>query len=159
MGERTGVADSASGLIGALTGGMRELRWIQLVIDQLKEIPYQRMVFQFAREENFDFVLHNLDLISRETRIRGSGRIHHREGVDFTRMPIELPLRIHAKGALADALREGRQLRDGEPDELGFFPGPELPIRGTLANPESLFLNLMMDSAQTLLPGLFRPRQ
>ncbi|MCC5805167.1 MAG: hypothetical protein JJU00_02455 [Opitutales bacterium] len=159
LGERTGMADSATGIIGAITGSVRELRWIQIVADQLKEIPYQQMVFRVAREENLDIVLRELDLVSRETRIRGQGRIQHREGVDFLRMPMELPLRIHAKGALADALREGRQLRGTEPDDLGFLPGPELPIRGTLANPESLFVNLMMDSAQSILPGLFRPRQ
>ncbi len=159
LGERTGMADSASGLIGAITGSVRELRWIQIVVDQLKEIPYQQMVFRVAREDNLDLVLRELDLVSRETRIRGQGRIQHREGADLLQMPMELPLRIHAKGALAEALREGRQLRGDEPDDLGFLPGPELPIRGTLANPESLFVNLMMDSAQSILPGLFRPRQ
>ncbi len=159
LGEHTGMVDPASGLFGAITGSVRELRWIQIVAAQLKEIPYQQMVFRVAREENLDLVLRELDLVSRETRIRGQGRIQHREGVDLLRMPMELPLRIHAKGALADALREGRQLRGSEPDDLGFLPGPELPIRGTLANPESLFINLMMDSAQSILPGLFRPRQ
>ncbi|MCC5841090.1 MAG: hypothetical protein JJT96_13315 [Opitutales bacterium] len=158
LGEQTTMATGVSGLLGGLAGNIRELRWIQEVLDQLKEIPYSQLSFRFAREPNLDFVLSGFDLVSRETRLRGQGRLSHREGADLLQMPADIRLDIFAKGRLAESLRMGNQIRSEEPDELGFLPGPPLPLRGNLARPESLLLNMLMDAGQGLLPGLLRPR-
>jgi hypothetical protein len=158
LGEQTSTARGISGLLGSLSGSIKELRWVQEVVDQVQEIPYTRMVFHLGRDQNLDLVMRDLDLVSRETRLRGSGRIPHQEGVALAQLPIDIQLNIFAKGRLAEALRTGRQLRSETPDDLGYLPGPPLPIKGTLGKPESLLVSLLMDSAQQLLPGLLRPR-
>ena len=154
LGENTAVASGVSGLLGALTGSVKELDWVREVVNQLKEIPYSEMRFQMEREASLDWRLHDLDLVSRETRIKGSGLIEHEASMDFMRMPIDLEFQLFAKGRLAEALRAGNQLRSREPDAKGFYPGPPLPIRGSLAQPKSLFVNTLMDSGKSLLPGL-----
>lgn len=156
LGENTSVAQGVSGLLGALTGSVRELGWIQMVIDQLEEIPYRKMTFSLSRDQNLNIVLNELDLVSRETRIRGNGLIRHQTGVDLVNLPMDLQFQIFAKGRLAEALQTGKQLRSNQPDELGFLPGPPLPIRGSLGDPESLLVNLLMEGGAQLLPGLLR---
>ncbi len=161
LGERTAAAQGISGLIGGLAGGVRQLRWIQEVVDQVQEIPYTRVSFRMGREPSLDWFLRDLDLVSREVRIRGGGRLQHVAGAtlaDLAALPVDFQFQLHAKGRLAESLRAGNQLRAETPDELGFLPGPPLPIRGSLAQPESLFVNLLMESAQGLLPGLLRGR-
>ena len=156
LGENTSVAQGVSGLLGALTGSVRELNWIQMVVDQLEEIPYRQMTFKLSRDENLNFVLNEMDLVSRETRIRGNGIIRFQEDVDLLSLPMDLQFQIFAKGKLAEALASGKQLRSTQPDELGFLPGPPLPIRGSLGDPESLLVNLLMDSGAQLLPSLLK---
>lgn len=159
LGDRTHMAQGVSGLLGILSGSVKELGWTQMVIDQLKEIPYTQMTFNIERDQNLDWVLRNLDLISRETRIRGQGTIQHQDNQDFLRLPINMRFDLFAKGKLAEALRTGNQLRSNEPDSLGYFQGPPLPLRGSLGSPESLIINLLMESGQQLLPGLLGPRR
>jgi hypothetical protein len=156
LGDNTSLAGGVSGLLGSLSGSIRELAWVQLVIDQLKEIPYSQMQFEVAREPSLDFVLRNLDLVSRETRIQGQGTIGFSEGVSLLQLPIDMRFQLSAKGRLADALRTGKQLRSEQPDALGFLQGPPLPLKGTLGEPESLLTNILMESGSQLLPGLFR---
>ncbi len=156
LGEKTSLAGGVSGLLGSLTGSVRELAWVQLVIDQLKEIPYSQMQFEVAREPDLDFVLRNLDLVSRETRIQGQGTIGYSDGVPLLQLPIDMRFQLSAKGRLAEALRTGKQLRSEQPDALGFLQGPPLPLKGTLGEPESLLMNILMESGSQLLPGLFR---
>ncbi len=159
LGERTQIASTASNLLGALMGNVRELRWAQLVLDQLREVPYDRVIFRVERAADLDIVLREFDLVSRETRIRGGGRIEHHEGVDLLDLPLSLNFELSAKGQLADALREGRQLKSSTPDDLGYLQGPTFPIEGSLGNPSSLLMNTLMGSAQSLLPGLLAPRE
>lgn len=155
LGEKTGMATGVSGILGALSGSVKELGWVREVINQLKEIPYTEMRFDVARDESLDLVLEQMDLISRETRIRGAGKIQYREGAALLQMPIQMQFQLFAKGRLAEALRAGGQLRSEEADARGFYPGPPLPVRGTLAEPESLLQNMLMESSSQLLPGLF----
>lgn len=156
LGENTSMAQGVSGLLGAFTGSVKELGWVQMVVDQLEEIPYRQMTFKLSRDENLDLVLKDLDLVSRETRIRGGGTIRYQEGVDLLSLPMDLQFQLFAKGRLAEALRTGGQLRSSQPDDLGFLPGPPLPVRGSLAQPESMLMNLLMEGGSQLLPGLLR---
>jgi hypothetical protein len=156
LGENTNLAGGAVGILGSLSGSIRELAWVQLVIDQLKEIPYSQMQFEVAREPDLDFVLRNLDIVSRETRIQGQGTIDFSEGLPLLQLPIDMNFQLFAKGRLADVLRTGKQLRSEQPDALGFLPGPPLPLKGTLGEPESLLVNMLMESGSQFLPGLFR---
>lgn len=157
LGEKTSLATGLSGIIGALAGNRKEVGWVQQVIDQLKEIPFTQMSFRMGREQNLDFFLRELDLISRETRIKGSGIFHYKENAPLLQFPMDLRFELFAKGRLAEALRSGNQLRSEQPDAMGFYPGPPLPMRGSLARPESLLINLLMESGSQLLPGLLRP--
>jgi hypothetical protein len=158
LGEKTSLATGISGLLGALGGGSNKVGWVQEVINQLKEIPFTQMTFRVGREDNLDLFLKNLDLVSRETRIRGDGILQYKEGASLMQFPMDLRFNLFAKGKLAQALANGNQLRSDQADELGFFPGPPLPLKGSLSQPESLLINLLMDSGSQLLPGLLGPR-
>lgn len=158
LGEKTSLATGISGLLGALGGESNKVGWVQEVIDQLKEIPFNQMSFQFGREDNLNLFLRDLDLVSRETRIRGKGLLQYREGTALAQLPMDLQFQLFAKGKLAQALQKGNQLRSDQADDLGFYPGPPLPLRGSLAEPESLLINLLMESGTQLLPGLLGPR-
>jgi hypothetical protein len=154
LGEKTSLATGVSGILGALAGNRKEVGWVQQVIDQLKEIPFTQMTFRVGREKNLDLFLRDLDLISRETRIKGSGVIQYKENAPLIQFPMDMRFELFAKGRLAEALRAGNQLRSEQPDPMGFYPGPPLPLRGSLAQPESLLINLLMGSGAQLLPGL-----
>jgi hypothetical protein len=156
LGENTAMAGGVSGLLGSLSGSIHELAWIQQVFDPLTEIPYTRMEFSVSRTPKLDFVLKGLDLVSRETRIQGEGSIDYVKGLSLLQLPIDLRFELSGKGRLAEALRTGNQLRPGQPDALGFFKGPVFPVQGTLGEPESLLMNILMQSGSQLLPGLFR---
>jgi hypothetical protein len=156
LGENTAMAGGVAGLLGSLTGSIRELAWIQQVLDQLKEIPYTRMEFEVSRTPKLDFALKGLDLVSRETRIQGEGSLDYMQGLSLLHMPIDFRFDVSGKGRLAEALRKGNQLLSEEPDSLGFLKGPTFPVKGTLSEPESLLMNILMQSGSQLLPGLFR---
>ena len=158
LGQNTSLATGISSLLGALGGGSNQIGWVQEVINQLKEIPFTRMSFTIGREDNLNLFLRDLDLVSRETRIRGEGNLLYREGASLMQYPMDLRFNLYAKGKLAKALANGNQLTSDKPDELGFYPGPPLPLRGSLAEPESLLINLLMDSGTQFLPGLLGPR-
>jgi hypothetical protein len=159
LGEQTSLASGISGILGALGGGNKQVGWVQEVINQLKEIPFTQMSFRIGRGDNLNLFLKEFDLVSRETRIRGDGILQYKEGASLMQFPIDLRFSLFAKGKLADALRNGNQLLSEEPDALGFLPGPPLPLRGSLAQPESLLVNLLMDSGSQLLPGLLGPKK
>jgi hypothetical protein len=76
-------------------------------------------------------------LIAPETRIGGSGRLTHRDGLSLLAQPLSMDFRLRAQGHEAELLKYLGALDPKNPDDLGYLPCTiPIHIGGTLAKPD-----------------------
>lgn len=129
-------------------------------IDQLAltlgELPFDQMLIRATREENFNFKIEELSLLSPEVRLTARGTLTHVAGKPLFEHPLRLTYQLGARGKVEQTLARLKAL-DGTKDELGFAKMRDTgAIRGTLGRPDpTAFFARLAESklADFLTPG------
>ncbi len=129
-------------------------------IDQLAqtlgELPFDQLLIRATREENFNFKIDELSLLSPEVRLTARGTLTHVEGKPLLEFPLWLSYQLGARGKVEQTLTRLKAL-DGTKDELGYAKMRDTgAIRGTLGRPDpSAFFARLAESklADFLTPG------
>lgn len=139
-----GLGIAAGALLGAVSD---EVGAISRIASNLSNVPYDEMNILAERDEEFNFILRDFTVVSPELHLQGVGEIRHRDGVEVLEQPLQIELRLGARGSLEESLAAVRALGD-ETDELGYRQmRREFTIGGTLADPDSTpFYRLLVDT-------------
>ncbi|MDB6094750.1 MAG: hypothetical protein JWM32_2312 [Verrucomicrobia bacterium] len=107
------------------------------IAKSLSEIPFDQLSVSAARDASLNLQIKELSLISPEVRVSGEGTVRNVEGVPVLAQPLELTLKMGARGKLGDLIKRAGLLESRQ-DNLGYaaFSVP-LRIGGTLANPDT----------------------
>ena len=133
---------------GALFGGLgRDAAAVNEIAQRLRNMPYDELNLQAKRDEDLNFILSDLTVLSPEMHLRGNGRVQYRENVPVFEQPMDIRLRLSADGPLEQLLERVRVLGDQE-DELGYTQmRRDFAIRGTPAAPDaSAFYQMIVDA-------------
>lgn len=133
---------------GALFGGLgRDAAAVGEIAQRLRNMPYDELNLQAERDEELNFILRDLTVLSPEMHLRGSGQVQHRENVPVLEQPMNIRLRLSADGPLKQLLGRARVLGEQE-DELGYRQmRRDFAIRGTAAAPDaSAFYQMIVDA-------------
>jgi len=103
----------------------------------LSEIPFDQLSVTATRDASLNVQLKDFTVISPEVRIVGEGSVRYVEGVPVLAQPMEMQLKLGARGKLGDLIRRAGLLEKGQ-DNLGYaaFSVP-LRIGGTMGNPDT----------------------
>ena len=156
------VAVISGRLLGAVTGKEKLSDYANLkqivtdVAQNLDEIPYDQLSLAVTRDEQHNLRLQDFSLISPEVRLGGTGEIRAVGATDLAKQPLDLQLRLGARGHLADLMNRA-SLLDGKKDDLG-YAGFTVPVHvgGTMSNPDAdeLKAALVKAAAGSLLNSL-----
>lgn len=109
------------------------------------------------RREDLDLRLLHFLLQSHYIRFSAEGRVVHEPGVPFMLHSLEIDGSLNAVGRAA-AIMAQIGLIEGERDEFGYFTGIEFEVRGTVAEPETDFDDIIFDAATgMIMRGFFHP--
>ncbi len=114
----------------------------------LAEIPFDQLSVTATRDASLNVVLRDFTLISPEVRLGGSGQITHEDGVPLLAQPLNVELKLAARGRLSDLMKRA-SLLENKQDSLGYtaFLVP-LKIGGTLEKTDTTDLrNALLNSA------------
>ncbi len=122
----------------------------------LKEIHYDQLSVAATRDESLNINVDELNLISPEIRLGGTGRVSYKAGTPLVAQPLELTLQLGARGKTADLMKRSGLLATTQ-DSLGYaassFP---IHIAGTLESPDTSDLrnSLLKAAGGSLLESL-----
>ncbi|MDB6169816.1 MAG: hypothetical protein JWM88_2680 [Verrucomicrobia bacterium] len=137
---------------------VNKTRILSDIAKALSEIPFDQLSLTAVRDASLNVQLKDFTLISPEVRINGDGEIRYAEGVPVLAQPMNLQLKLGARGKLGDLIKRAGLLESRE-DNLGYsaFAVP-LKISGTAGNPDTGEIrNALLNSAlqrSGLLDGL-----
>lgn len=102
----------------------------------LAELPFDQFVVRAQRDEQLNFRIEELSLLSPDVRLSAKGAVTHVEGKPLLEQPLTLNYQLAARGKVEQTLGRLRAL-DGTKDELGYAKTKDLgTITGTLARPQ-----------------------
>ncbi|MBP6865035.1 MAG: hypothetical protein KBC32_07150 [Candidatus Didemnitutus sp.] len=166
--EKTSMASKAVELgaaLGSLFGSNKVKEAAEKVagqsyqVDQLAqalaELPFDQMVIRLNRDDDLNFRLEELSLLTPEVRLHGRGSIAYVAGKPLLEQPLSVTCSLAARGKIEQQLARLRVL-DGTKDELGYARVRDAgSIGGTLARPDAraFFLRLADSKLGDLLSG------
>lgn len=121
----------------------------------LAELPFDQMVIRLNRDDDLNFRLEELSLLTPEVRLHGRGSIAYVAGKTLLEQPLSVTCSLAARGKIEQQLARLRVL-DGTKDELGYARMRDAgSIGGTLARPDAraFFLKLADSKLGDLLSG------
>jgi len=134
---------TVAGILGAVTGKQQyedyanKSQIFSDITKALREIPFDQLSFTTQPGPQGDVELKDFTLISPEARLTGAGVIHYADGTLLLGRPLELELKIGARGKLGDLLKRARLLEDKQ-DSLGYAAlSSTIRLTGTPANPDA----------------------
>ncbi len=129
-------ANAVQDRMGIATAAAQVQSIIQLT-QALSRIPYDQLSGRIERDQNLDTALKDFALISPELRLSGVGTVEHEPHIPFVDQPLDLELKLRARGKTGDLMKKLGVLGT-VPDNLGYLectlPGS---VRGTPAKPEA----------------------
>lgn len=139
-----GLGVAATSILGTLGG---EVGAVSRAASQLSNMTYSEVNLLAERDEQLNFVLQDFSVLAPDLHLEGAGKIQYREGVPILKQPMEIRLRMGARGALEETLGSIGVLGE-ETDEQGYVPlRHDFVISGTLANPDTTsFYGMLVDT-------------
>ncbi len=160
LNKKAETASAVSGLLGLAAGLAGQgklasgLTAASRLAALLKDVPFDAITIQAERGSDAAVVVKSIEIVSPNfIHLTGSGRIEAKPGVEFGKSPLALHLQLAAKGELANALNEGRQL-SGQTDAQGYYlMATPFTLAGTVEKPDSsdFWKNLTLNTASGFL--------
>jgi hypothetical protein len=156
-----GLGLAVGGLAGGLLGTVSpEAGAVMEVARLLSNVRFNELNLLLERDEDLNFLLRDLTLVSPELHLQGVGEVRHRAGIAVLQQPMNIQLRLGAQESLERVLGAVRILGD-QRDDLGYrLMRQEFNITGTPANPDnSTFYRLILNTALQFLSPRNNGRQ
>ncbi|MEQ8660798.1 MAG: hypothetical protein RLW62_08275, partial [Gammaproteobacteria bacterium] len=122
------------------------------LVNYIAVIDYDRIDIHVVRDDSRDIVIEQFLVQSPTINLTAAGGIDYVDGVDILDSPLELDASLNMSGKGAAILYSMNLLED-EKDAWGYVKGPSFRIRGTPANAESNFAEIVSAAADGTLKG------
>lgn len=125
--ENTSKLAAVAGIIGSIAGSGTAVKYADRVraaadvSKQLAAIQFDQLNIVLERDDQNNFAIKDLTLISPLVRMVGSGQITYQSGVSVWRQPLLVNLQLGARDQLAENLRTLKLLGETS-DPLGYAP-------------------------------------
>lgn len=144
-----GLGMAVGGLLGSISP---ELGSVLSVAQTLSEVPFDELDLSLERDDELNFLLNNLTLISPQLHLEGVGEVRYRDGLAVLQQPMRIALQMGAQGGLEDLLQSVRVLGDQRDADGYRLLRQEFLITGTPSSPNnSAFYKLLGDTALRFL--------
>jgi len=121
------------------------------MITQFNQIQYTSMAFEAQRGADRNINLTQLNVLSPEISLNGSGRISYRAGVPIPAQPLSVNVQIGARGNTAIMFSKLQLMAPPPANSTVYSPGPQFQVGGTLQQPD--YVNLLEVLAQAAMKG------
>ncbi len=149
LGKKGGVATAPStvlGILGAVQGSDTTTA-VGQVLGELNPMQFDQFQAEVERGPDLNLKLTQLDFISPDKHLTGTGTISHEAGIPIADQPLRLQLQLAAKDPLAVPLNR-LGLLSGNQDSQGYTTmSSPFTITGTLAKPNSSQLWKIVEGA------------
>lgn len=146
MGARSNILDSGKTKLSATTEAVLQLTY------QISEIGYDSASVTAFKSSDGVIRMVELEMVSPEVRLRGTGRIGAAKGLALADQALSLDLELGAQGNTRELLKKAGLL-SGRKDELGYSVlGQTIHFGGTLAHLDAGQWNDLLIKAATRKP-------
>ncbi len=143
MGARRNVLDSGKTKLSPTTEAVLDLTY------QVAEIGYDSVKITAFKASDGVIRIAEIDMVSPEVRLRGTGQIAAAKGIALADQAIALDLQLGAQGKTEELLKKAGLLT-GRKDELGYSAfGQNVHLGGTLAQIDASQWNALLIKAAT----------
>ena len=115
------------------------------------QIEYTNMAFEAQRGADRNINLTQINVLSPEISLNGSGRISYRAGVPIPAQPLSVKVQIGARGNTAIMFSRLGLMTPPPANSTTYVPGPQFQVGGTLQQPD--YVNLLEVLAQAAMKG------
>lgn len=160
----SGLMAGASDVLGIVGEGLSYMPTggfgagaLSRLVNYIAVIDYDRIDIHVERDETRDIAIRRFLVQSPTVSLTASGGIDYVDGVDILQSPLSLNAQLNMSGKGA-AILYSMDLLSDEQDDYGYYLGPQFRIRGTPADAESNFDEIVTAAADgTLKGGITRP--
>ncbi len=146
-GEVAGVLGGATQLIGAFVTKSDGVVAAGELASELKEMAFDKFSLHVERGADLNLKLTNLEFISPNKRITGTGGITFQKDVPIDQQPMQISVQLAAKDQFAVVLNRLRLLKNEQDDKGYYLMSESFSVGGTAANPDSKALWAMVAKA------------
>jgi hypothetical protein len=148
----TGLASAVGEVVSYVPTGLFGLGAVPRLVNYIKDVDYDRVDVQLVRDQSRDVRIRRFVVQSSEVLMTATGGVTYQPGVDILESPLLLDATLNMRGEGA-AIMYDMDLLQRQQDAWGYWKGPQVQFRGTLAVMESNLGDTISQAGKGMVVG------